>query len=109
MLALSLLPAFVTPTTQAQTEERAERSWKLRDMPHLGKWNAPGSAMDADGYLMQTAAPPMKPTLVTRPTLVGKSNFAVVEVVSGKCVSTGIPNRKQKGPNVKLCRPSGAA
>ena len=54
--------------------------------------------MDTDGYLMQTAAPPMKPTLVTRPTLVGKSNFAVVEVVSGKWVSTGMPNRKQKGP-----------
>ena len=71
-------------------------------MLHLGKLNAPGSAMDDDGYLMQTSAPPpMKPTLVTRPTPVGKSNFAVVEVVSGKWVSTGIPNRKQKGPKNK--------
>ena len=76
------MPALVTLTMQAQIEERAERSWKLRDMLHLGKLNVPGSAMDDDGYLMQTSAPPpMKPTLVTRPTPVGKSNFAVVEVV----------------------------
>jgi hypothetical protein len=40
----------------------------------------------------------MKPTPVTRPTLVGKSNFAVVEIVSGKWVATRIPSRKQKGP-----------
>ena len=92
------MPALVTLTMQAQIEERAERSWKLRDMLHLGKLNVPGSAMDDDGYLMKTSAPPMQPTLVTRPTLVGKSNFSVVEVVSGKWVSTGMPNRKQKGP-----------
>ena len=92
------MPALVTLTMQAQIEERAERSWKLRDMLHLGKLNVPGSAMDDDGYLMKTSAPPMKPTLVTRPTLVGKSNFSVVEVASGKWVSTGMPNRKQKGP-----------
>ena len=97
-LTLTIMPALVTLTMQAQIEERAERSWKLRDMLHLGKLNVPGSAMDDDGYLMKTSAPPMQPTLVTRPTLVGKSNFSVVEVVSGKWVSTGMPNRKQKGP-----------
>jgi hypothetical protein len=83
---------------QAQIEERAKRSWKLRGMLHLGNLNAPGSTLDGHGYLMQTAAPPMKTILVTRPTLVGKPNFAVVEVVSGKWVATGMPNRKQKGP-----------
>ena len=88
------MPALVTLTMQAQIEERAERSWKLRDMLHLRKLNVPSSAMDDDGYLMKTSAPPMQPTLVTRPTLVGKSNFAVVEVVSGKWVSIGMPNRK---------------
>jgi hypothetical protein len=98
MFAARLLRAFVAPPMQAQIEERAERSWKLRGMLHLGKLNAPGSAMDDDGYLMQTAAPPMKPTLATRPTLVGKPNFAVVEITSGKWVATGIPNLKQKGP-----------
>jgi hypothetical protein len=52
MFAARLLRAFVAPPMQAQIEERAERSWKLRDMLHLGKLNAPGSAMDADGYLV---------------------------------------------------------
>ena len=80
------MPDLVTLTMQAQIEERAERSWKLRDMLHLGKLNAPGSDIDADGYLMQTATPPVQPTLATRPTLVGKSNFALVEITSGKCV-----------------------
>ena len=92
------MPDLVTLTMQAQIEERAERSWELRDMLHLGNLNAPGSAMDGDGYLIQTAAPPMTPTLATRPALVGKSNFAVVKIASGKWVATGMPNRNQKGP-----------
>ena len=98
MFAARLLRAFVAPPMQAQIEERAERSWKLRGMLHLGKLNAPGSGMDDDGYLMQTATPPMQPTLATRPTLVGKANFALVELTSGKWVATGRTNRKITGP-----------
>ena len=98
MFNANLLLAFLTPPTQAQKEERAERSWKLRDVVHLGNVNAQGSSLDRDGHTLKTAAPPMKPTPVTRPTPVGKSNFAVVEIVSGKWVATGRPNRKQKGP-----------
>ena len=99
MFAARLLRALVVrPQMQAQIEERAERSWKLRDMLHLGNLNMPGSGMDDDGYLMQTAAPPMQPTFATRPTLVGKGNFAVVEITHGKWVAKGMPNRKQKGP-----------
>ena len=95
---MSLLYAFLTPATQAQIEERAERSWKLRGMLHLGNLNAQGSSLDRDGHTLETAAPPMKPTPVTRPTPVGKYNFAVVEIVPGTWVAAGLPSRKQKGP-----------
>ena len=98
MFSARLFRVIVTPTTQAQIEERAERSWKLRDLLHLGNLNTPGSTVGDDGYLMKTAAPPMKPTPVTRPTLVGMSNFAVVKIVSGKWVASGRSDRKQKGP-----------
>ena len=96
MFSARLFRVLVTPTTQAQIEERAERSWKLRDLLHLGNLNTPGSTVGDDGYLMKTAAPPMKPTPATRPTLVGKSNFAAVKIVSGKWVASGRSDRKQK-------------
>ena len=66
-------------------------------MLHLGKLND-AIHLDADGHMMKTGAPPMKPTPVTRPTLVGVSNLAVVEIVAGTWVAEGSPNRKQKGP-----------
>ena len=67
-------------------------------MLHLGNLNTPGSSLDDDGNMLKIAAPPMKPTPVTRPTLVGKCNFATVKVVSGTWVATGCYSSKQKGP-----------
>ena len=43
----------------------------------------------------------MKPTPVTRPTLVGKDNFSVVNIVSGTWVATGCHSSKKKGPKHK--------
>ena len=66
-------------------------------MLHLGNLNN-AMCLDGDGHAMKTSSPPMKPTPVTRPTLVGVSNLAVVEIASGTWVATGLPTRKQKGP-----------
>jgi hypothetical protein len=67
-------------------------------MLHLGNLNTTGSSLGDDGSMLKTAASPIKPNLVMRPTPVGKSNFAVVEIVPGAWMGTGLPNRKQKGP-----------
>ena len=67
-------------------------------MLHLGNLNTPGSFLNEDNSMIQTAATPMKPTPVTRPTLVGKDNFSVVNIVSGTWVATGCHSSKQKGP-----------
>jgi hypothetical protein len=84
MFAARLSHAFVASTTQDQIEERAEWTWELRGMLHLGNLDAPGSSLDGDdGHTLKTAAPPMKPTPVSRPTLVGLLNFAIVEIVPG--------------------------
>ena len=101
MFSARLFRVLVTPTTQAQIEERAERSWKLRDLLHLGNLNTPGSTVGDDGYLMKTAAPPMKPTPVTRPTLVGKGNFVVVESppASGWLQESQTVNKKAPSTN----------
>ena len=40
-LSLLMFLPFSLSAMQAQIEERAERSWKLRDMLHLGKLNDP--------------------------------------------------------------------
>ena len=66
-------------------------------MLHLGNLNTPGSSLNDDNSMVKTAAPPMRPTPVTRPTLVGKCNFAIVNIVSGTWVATGCYS-KQKGP-----------
>ena len=67
-------------------------------MLHLGNLNTRGSSLDDNGNMLKTTAPPMTSALVTRPALVGKSNFAVAEIVPGTWMATGFPNRKQKGP-----------
>jgi hypothetical protein len=72
----------------------------LRDILHLGQLND-ANHLDADGHMMKTSTPPMKPTPVTRPTLVGTSNLAVVEIVAGSWIAAGSPNRKQKGPKIE--------
>jgi hypothetical protein len=75
-----------TPPTQAQTEERAERSWKLRDMLHLAKL----TEMAMNDYCFNrgaSAAVSMQATPVTHPTLVGKGNFSRVEINAGLWVA----------------------
>ena len=59
---------YVAFFRQAQIEERAERTWKLRDMLHLGQC---GVALDDDGYNAGAIPGPMIPTPSTPPTLVG--------------------------------------
>ena len=67
---------------QAQIEERAERSWKLRDMLHLNKLT--NVAMNDDCFNRgASAAVTMQATPVKRPTLVGKDNFSTVEINAG--------------------------
>ena len=72
----------VSCATQAQIEERADRPWKLRDMTHLGKVNR-GAPVNDGGSEDKSAVPPMRPTPVTRPTLVGKTSFSIVTFPAG--------------------------